>query len=168
MIEGLVMNSIANGDRFRQIMGRFATGVAVVTAKDSNKNYGMTVNSLTSVSLDPALLLVCLAHGKSTLRAILESKRFAVHLLGSQQEALCKRFVKHERDKFDGLELVHHNTGLPILKDCLAYVVCDVDSVHAAGDHDIVVGRARDYDHSDSEPLLYLRGQFGRFAALCM
>lgn len=154
---------------FRKVMGQFATGVAVVTTRSGGQNFGMTVNSLTSVSLDPALLLVCLEHGKSTHAAIVESGQFAVHLLDSEQERLCRQFVKHERDKFDGVALLDHPKQLPILRDCLAHLVCDVDRVHPAGDHDIVVGAVRDYCLREAiEPLVFLKGQFGRFAAHCV
>jgi 3-hydroxy-9,10-secoandrosta-1,3,5(10)-triene-9,17-dione monooxygenase reductase component len=152
-------------DHFRQVMGRFATGVAVVTSAHDGRQFGMTVNSLTSVSLDPCLLLVCLAHRKRTTEAVVQSGRFAVHLLGSHQREVSARFVQRSDDKFDGLALRDNGHGLPILSDCLAYLACTVHRVYDGADHDIVVGRVLDCAYGSDAPLVYAQGRYGSFLA---
>jgi flavin reductase (DIM6/NTAB) family NADH-FMN oxidoreductase RutF/GTP cyclohydrolase II len=142
-------------------MGHFATGVAVVTARAADgRPFGVTVNSLTSVSLDPPLLLVCLGHGSETLGALRATGRFGVSLLAADQGDLSARFARPARaDTWDGVP-VHHAARLPLLGGTLARLSCDVHELVDAGDHAVVIGAVRAADYSDPPPapLLYFRG----------
>ncbi|MFI1385909.1 flavin reductase family protein [Embleya sp. NPDC020886] len=146
----------------RRTMGRFATGVAVVTtyAPDGTP-HGMTVNSLTSVSLDPPLLLVCLNIGARSTDAITASGRFAVSILSSRQEPIAMRFARRAEDHFAGLEPAYGRHRVPVIPDALAHLECDVERHFVAGDHIVVVGRVLDTCERAGEPLAFLGGRFG-------
>ena len=152
---------------FRGAMGSFATGVSVITTRDAGGPHGITVNSLTSVSLDPCLLLVCLKRGSITAAAIRQSGEFVVNLLAHDQGDLARRFAKSRDangardDRFDGTAYVYSDSGLPVLSDSLGHVCCTLDRVHESGDHDILIGQAHSCAQSAGEPLLFYRGGFG-------
>lgn len=153
--------------RFRSVMGAFPTGVAVVTAlRDDGEPAGLTANSLTSVSLDPLLVLVCVDHRSASHDAILGSGAFAVNLLPRDGRDLCDTFARGEReDRFQTAAWREEVTGSPILEDAMAWLDCRVHQTHVAGDHTIVVGQVVACDDSDVEPLVYHRGRYGRLAA---
>lgn len=148
---------------FRAAMGAFATGVAVVTASDRGAWFGMTVNSLTSVSLDPCLLLVCPRRGSATGDAIKASGLFAVNLLNKSQKALASRFVGQNGDRFSGVGVDIGARGLPVLHDALSHFECVVRDVHAGGDHDIVIGEVVSCLRREGDPLVFFRGAFGHY-----
>ena len=149
--------------RFRTILGHFATGVTVVTGHGSDGPSGLAANSFTSVSLDPPLVLVCMAHTSSTWPAIRESGSFAVNILGEHQEETCRRFGAKAGDRFEGVAWTAGRTGSPILGDAIAYLDCVIDAQHEAGDHMIVVGRVVDLGQSaEGGPLLFWRGGYAR------
>jgi flavin reductase (DIM6/NTAB) family NADH-FMN oxidoreductase RutF len=150
-----------NSDQFRQVMGNFATGITVVTARDSNgEPRGLTVNSFTSVSLDPLLVLVCFDKRLSSLKAFEESRRFGVSMLSEHQEEHSRIFAKRESERpasfyFEG------KLGLPLLKDALAVMECETVAIYPGGDHHIYLGEVK---HAEvlhpHEPLLYFRGKY--------
>lgn len=150
---------------FRRTMGAFATGVAVVTAVWDGEYHGMTMNSLTSVSLDPCMLLVCPRRDSATGEAIARSGEFVVNLLRADQQEFSSRFVGAFQDRFAGVEVEHTEAGTPLLADALAHIGCRVVDIHPAGDHDIVVGAVRFCREQGGEPLVFFRGSFGGFAA---
>ncbi|MER6631841.1 flavin reductase family protein [Streptomyces sp. NPDC000987] len=147
----------------RRVCGLFTTGVTVITTGPEENADGTTVNSFTSVSLEPPLVLFCL-HRKSRLRAPLEeSGGFTVNFLSGRQQSLARSFAERRADAFEGVP--HHFTadGLPVLSEALAYLACTTVDVHAAGDHDIVVGEVVDLSlpqHSQ-EPLIFFDGSLG-------
>lgn len=149
--------------RFRATMGNFATGVAVVTTAARGELHGMTVNSLTSVSLDPCMLLVCPRRGSTTGQAIRETGRFAVNLLEQSQRHVSSRFIGRLEDRFEGLELTFSPEGLPLLPGCLAHICCRVHDIHCAGDHDIILGEVDAMEEVGGDPLVFFRGGFGAF-----
>jgi 3-hydroxy-9,10-secoandrosta-1,3,5(10)-triene-9,17-dione monooxygenase reductase component len=145
-------------------MGHFATGVAVVTSRSPDgRACGLTVNALASVSLDPPLILVCLAVTSATHDAVLESGSFAVNVLDESGADLAERFSRGRRaSRFRALELHEEVTGAPVLDRALAWLDCRVHAVHEAGDHSIVVGRVQDCGVREGRvPLLFYRGRFG-------
>jgi 3-hydroxy-9,10-secoandrosta-1,3,5(10)-triene-9,17-dione monooxygenase reductase component len=159
-------NQVLDDAEFRQVMGRFATGVAVVTANDEGEPVGLTIQSFTSLSLAPPL--VCFAPGKSssTWSRIRNAGAFCVNILGDDQEALCRAFAASGADKFAGVGFESSpSSGSPILHGALAWVDCVVDAIHDAGDHDLCIGRvsALGVTESTAGPLLYYRSGFGRF-----
>ncbi|MBO0878212.1 MAG: flavin reductase [Pseudonocardia sp.] len=144
----------------RDVMGRFVTGVAVVTASHLGIPHGMTVNSLTSVSLLPPLVLVCLgAHARST-EAVTASGRFAVNILSARQEHLARRFAQRGADHFAGLDISYGQCRVPVIPDAYARLDCDVDRHLAAGDHVVVIGAVRAASARAGEPLGFLGGKF--------
>lgn len=150
--------------RYRSVIGAFATGVAVVTAASGGALYGMTMNAVTSVSLDPCLLLVCPRRNSMTGRAIVDSGMFAVNILGSDQAHLSRTFMSPVADRFDGIERLDHPSGVPVLRDCAAYLVCELAQSHVAGDHDILLGKVVDCGASEAAPLVFHRGAYRRLA----
>ncbi|HWI73483.1 MAG TPA: flavin reductase family protein [Baekduia sp.] len=144
-------------------MGHFATGVTVITAAGDPPR-GSTVNAITSVSLDPPLLLVCLRDESRTLAALLAAGHFGVNVLREDQQELAHRFARRHPEPFYG---VGHAggaaTGTALLHDALATFECAVHDVADGGDHRIVVGRVLAVDHPETHappPLLFYRGAF--------
>ena len=150
-----------NHKSFRATMGLFATGVAVVTTEWNGRMFGTTINSLTSVSLDPCLLLVCLKKQSETGETIKRHGQFAVSLLSEAQRDLSDRFVRKDHDRFAGLEIIRSEMGLPMLADALAHFCCEVRSVHEGGDHDIIVAEVHACRQRDGQPLVFYRGAYG-------
>jgi flavin reductase (DIM6/NTAB) family NADH-FMN oxidoreductase RutF len=144
----------------RRTMSRFLTGVAVVTATDDNGVHGMTVNSLTSVCLEPPLLLVCLTNSARTTAAVLSGRRFVVSILSTRQERIALRFARRGADHFGELPLVHGGYGCPVVPDALAHLDCAVEHVTAAGDHQVVIAAVQRHDERDGEPLGFYGGRF--------
>ena len=148
-------------DQFRQVMGSFATGITVVTTRDSRQEpRGLTVNSFTSVSLDPLLVLVCLDKKLSSLEAFETSKRFGVSMLSEHQEELSRLFANRDSDRpaslyFDG------KLGMPLLKNALAVMECETVDVYSGGDHLIYLGEVKNAEVLQvGQPLLYFRGKY--------
>lgn len=139
-------------------MGHWATGVSVVTSVGPR---GLTANALTSLSLDPPLLLACFAYESNTFEAVRDSQRFAVNILSSEQEEVARRFaLKAQDEKWNDLPftLVH---DVPVLDGALAWVVCEVDRELHGGDHAIVIGRPIEGDVVEHlEPLLFYHGAY--------
>jgi 3,4-dihydroxy-2-butanone 4-phosphate synthase len=156
--------------RMREVMGHFATGVTVVTARDAEGSpVGTTANAISSVSLRPPLLLACLAVDSETLAAIRATGSFAVNVLGERQRDHSGRFAAKGADaRAHEVSFEGHPLGVPILRESLATIACEVEAIHPAGDHEIVVGRVRSSDHSAEplvEPLLFYRGSYSRLAS---
>lgn len=147
-----------NPDKFRRTIGKFATGVAVVTSTHQGVHYGMTVSSLTSVSLDPCLLLICPKLGSATGKAIRNSRRFVVNILELKQKELCMRFVGENAKRFEGLSVKFSADGVPLLEGCIAYISCNVQAVHPGGDHEIIVGEVNECLSHPGQPLIYHEG----------
>ncbi len=145
----------------RRAMGRFATGVAVVTASHDGVPHGMTVNSLTSVSLDPPLLLVCLATAARSTQAVLGAGVFAVSVLSARQEEIARRFATRGEDHFAGLDVAYGCHRTPVVPGALAHLECEVDRHLVAGDHVVVFGRVVAVCERDGEALGFFGGKFG-------
>jgi len=150
---------------FRTVLGHFCSGITIVTAVDAGEPVGLTCQSFASVSLDPPLVLFVPARGSNSWPRIRHSGHFCANVLSEEQEELGRRFAVRGADKFAGVGWRPGPTGAPILDGCIAYVECDLDAVHEAGDHDIAVGRVVDLGVTgESGPLLFYRGGYGRFA----
>ncbi|MFC4564716.1 flavin reductase family protein [Nocardiopsis mangrovi] len=156
--------------RFRDLLGRFATGVVAVTGYDpaTGRPAGLAANSFTSVSLDPPLVGFCVAHTSSSWPLLRRSPGLAVSILGADQEHVCRRLAAKGGDKFAGLETGWSPLGTPIVAGALAWLDCRVEAEHSAGDHAIVVARVRrltpgDATGADPAPLVFYRGTYGGF-----
>ncbi len=148
-------------DLFRAVLGRFASGVTIVTTLDADGNdQGMTVSAFSSLSLDPPLVLVCIDHKASVWPAFERATHFAINILGSQQEALSRRFSSRDGDRFEGVGFTRGTTGVALLDDTLAAVECTVTARMPHGDHSILVGSVEGGTARDLQPLLYYRGGY--------
>jgi flavin reductase (DIM6/NTAB) family NADH-FMN oxidoreductase RutF len=152
---------VIDPDLFRAVLGRFASGVTVITACDANHTpHGMTVSAFSSLSLDPPLVLVCIANDATMAPVIAHTESFAVNVLSSGQEAVSRRFAGKMDDRFAGVGYSDGQLGDPVLDDVLASLQCRVVARHPAGDHTIVVGQVEDAAAYEGKPLLYYRGGY--------
>ena len=152
--------------RYRSVLGRFATGVVAITAIDpaAGRPTGLAANSFTSVSLEPPLVAFCVAHTSTTWPRIRAARRLCVNILGEPQLEICKRLAVRGGDKFAGIDWTGSPGGSPVIEGALAWIECQVEDEHVAGDHVIVVARVHHLDQNhDGEPLLFYRGSYGRF-----
>ncbi len=152
--------------RFRAVLGNFPSGVVVVTAVDPDgQPVGMSIGTFTSVSLDPPLVGFLAALTSTSYARIRASGSFCINVLSAEQESVCRSFAARGSNKFDGIDWQPTGSGSPLLDQVVAWIDCDVDAVHRAGDHDIVIGRVRGLDVASVDlPLLFFRGGFGHFA----
>lgn len=146
----------------RSVMGRFATGVTVVTAREADgRALGLTVNAFQSVSLDPPLVLVSLASRSATRAAILESGAFAVNVLAEEDRELAVRFSRGRRAvRFRGLDTTVSETGSPVLGAALAWLDCEVRATHEAGDHTLVLGEPLAVRAREGRPLVFYESRY--------
>jgi flavin reductase (DIM6/NTAB) family NADH-FMN oxidoreductase RutF len=155
------MASQPDPELFREVFGRFATGVAVITSAGSAGAGGMTANALCSLSLDPLLALVCFENRARTLPIVRESGRFAVNVLAADQERLAGVFAS-KLPESEKLEEVAHRLehGMPIIQGSLAWAACELNELIAGGDHTIAIGRVISMGLGDGEPLLWYSGRY--------
>jgi 3-hydroxy-9,10-secoandrosta-1,3,5(10)-triene-9,17-dione monooxygenase reductase component len=149
--------------RFRTVLGHFATGVTIITAMDHDEPVGMAANSFTSLSLDPPLILFCVAHSSSTWPRIEGAGTFAVNILGEGHEELSQLFAKKGADRFGSTPWRTGVSGAPVLEEAIAYLDCRLAAEYPGGDHKIIVGRVLDLDvREGARPLLFFRGGYER------
>ena len=150
----------------REAFGRFATGVAFVTAETDGAPLGLIVSSFTAVSLQPPLISFCPARDSLTWRRMRLSQRFAVNVLGSWHAGFARRAARPGADRFAEAETEPGQGGMPVLRDALAVLECELAAEHPAGDHWIVLGRVRRLRVSTArDPLTYFAGGFGAYVA---
>ncbi|HXF23567.1 MAG TPA: flavin reductase family protein [Gemmatimonadaceae bacterium] len=150
-------------DAFRAVMGRFASGVTVVTATDhAGSAYGMTVSAFASVSLQPPLVVMCIDHAASLHDTLANAPYFAVNILASTQEPIARRFAETGAQRFEGIGYRNGENDVPILNDVLAFVECKHVSSTEAGDHTVIIGETVAASMRDARPLLYYRGGFAQ------
>jgi 3-hydroxy-9,10-secoandrosta-1,3,5(10)-triene-9,17-dione monooxygenase reductase component len=155
-----------NALKFRDVLGRFCTGVTVVTSMSGGEPVGMTCQSFSSVSLDPPLVLFCPAKGSRAWPRMQRAGFFCVNLLSHDQLELSNGFAAKGTDKFAGVSWRPSATGAPLLDGVLGWVDCTIYAVHEAGDHYVVIGRVMDLGVEDApHPLLFYRGRYARTEA---
>ncbi len=148
---------------FRNVMGHFATGVAVITTKDlSGIPFGLTVNSFTSLSLDPPLVIVCVDKTVDCYTCFDESKVFAVNVLSEEQEELSRRFATKGIEKFEGLKWRMGEHASPLLDGVVATIECKVTRSYEGGDHTIFLGEILNATAKGDRPLLFFKGNYNR------
>lgn len=153
---------------FRRVLGHFPTGVAVITAMGTDgAPVGMAVGSFTSVSLDPPMVAFLPDKSSTSWPKIEVAGVFCVNVLGAGQHEVSKAFATKGGDKFGSLSWQPSGLGSPMIDGVIAWIDCEIDAVHEAGDHYIVVGRVRELDIAapDGEPLVFFKGSYGNFAA---
>jgi flavin reductase (DIM6/NTAB) family NADH-FMN oxidoreductase RutF len=147
-------------DTFRSVLGRFASGVTVITVSGSGGECGMTVSSFCSLSLSPPMVLLCIDHDARMYEGLQSASHFAVNVLESSQEVLARRFSDQDVDRFDGVGFHPGQSGAPILNDVLAWMECRRADVFPGGDHTIFTGVVELADSRAGEPLVYYRGGY--------
>jgi 3-hydroxy-9,10-secoandrosta-1,3,5(10)-triene-9,17-dione monooxygenase reductase component len=152
-------------ERFRTVLGHLPTGVTVVTAHHSEGPVAMSANSVTSVSLEPPMILFCPAKSSTSWPRIRESGRFCVNIFGARHEEISRRFAARGVDRFAGVAW-HERAAGPALDEAVAWIECTIEAEHEAGDHMIVVGAVDGLDlhEQGGKPLVFFRGRYGSFA----
>ena len=154
---------------YRRTIGSFATGVTIVTTKLKDHAHGLTANAVSSVSLEPTLVLVCVDHTSDTYQLLKQSGAFCVNILGADQADLSTRFatkLKEGEHRMAGVGFREGTTGAPILDGVIAYLECRIWQIFTAGDHDIFIGEVIDLwsDPGDARPLIFYRGKYAQLA----
>lgn len=143
---------------FRDAMGKFVTGITVVTTKDDKDIHGMTVNAFMSISLDPKLIAISIDENASMYTKLQETKRFGISILKEEQKEISMIFAKQmERDR--DIQYTFQD-GVPVIEDTLATISCSVKDMVKAGDHMIFIGEVTDLTVNDGEPILYFDGDY--------
>ncbi len=147
---------------FRHVLGHYPTGVAVITASGPDGPIGMAMNSFTSVSLDPPLVLFCPALSSGTWPGIREAGAIAVNVLSSGQQEVSRTFARRDVDRFAGLAWTPGSSGAPLLLDALGWLECRVQAEYPAGDHVVVIAAIERMGvHDDlADPLVFFRGGY--------
>ncbi|PBC47901.1 monooxygenase [Rhodococcus sp. ACS1] len=170
VVEGSVVvddDRVIDPQLFRNILGHFPTGVVAVTAIGADgRPVGMAVGSFTSVSLEPPLVAFLPDKSSTTFPKILAAQRFCANVLGDDQQHVCRSLSRKGDDKFADVDWTPTPSGTPRILGSLAWIDCEVDAVHHAGDHYIVVGRVHHLELDTPEsPLIFFQGGYGGFAA---
>src|SRR5213592_897061 len=150
-----------DASELRKVMGCFATGVTVITTRDQEgRPYGLTANAVTSLSLEPPLLLICVDRKAETFPHFFDSKIFVLNILADDQEDVSRRFAKTGGDKFEGLRCRLGRLDTPILDGTLGHVECRIIETLEGGDHVIHIGEVEHAEARDGRPLLFFRGSY--------
>jgi 3-hydroxy-9,10-secoandrosta-1,3,5(10)-triene-9,17-dione monooxygenase reductase component len=150
-------------DAFRAVLGRFASGVTVVTSLNKDgQDEGMTVSAFCSLSLDPPMVLFCVDRGASMYDSLASAPDFIVNILSETQEPLARRFSGTDPNRFDGIGYSRGVSGVAILDDVLGYLECSRAAAHQGGDHCIYLGKVEAAYSGEGRPLLYYRGGYAQ------
>jgi flavin reductase (DIM6/NTAB) family NADH-FMN oxidoreductase RutF len=160
------VKSTVDGARFRQVLGHFPTGVTVITANTGSGPVGLAVGSFFSVSLDPPLVAFCAGKSSTSYPKIAEAGHYVVNVLADEQEEICRVFASKGGDKFATIGWrPSPASGAPVINDVVAWIDCEIDTVHEAGDHYIVIGRVHELEVGhEGGPLVFFRGGYGRYS----
>jgi flavin reductase (DIM6/NTAB) family NADH-FMN oxidoreductase RutF len=154
---------VIDAAKYRQVLGHFPTGVAVVTAMTADGPAGMAIGSFSSLSLDPAQVLFCPAKTSGSWAKLKSVDTFCVNILAEDQEDVCRIFASRSEDKFAEIGWKRSANGSPLLNGVLGYIDCTTFAILEGGDHDIVVGTVTDLEvMHEGAPLIFFRGGYGR------
>jgi flavin reductase (DIM6/NTAB) family NADH-FMN oxidoreductase RutF/DNA-binding GntR family transcriptional regulator len=148
---------------FREVIGHFASGVTIITTREQETNYGLTASAVTSLTLEPPMLLVCINKNTGTQAVISRNRTFAVNILDVNQTELALQFARPSADKFQGVEYAYGSLGAPLLAGALAHLECRVAADVSAGTHTVFLAEVEQGEAHIGSPLTYFRGTFGRF-----
>lgn len=152
-------------EKFRQVLGHFATGVTVITAIDEGEPVGFSCQAFAALSLDPPLVVFCPSGQSTSWPRIARAGRFAVNVLTEDQHELASRFGRSSQRKFEGVSWAPDSAGSPVLDGVLTWAGCELEAVHPGGDHQVVIGRVRELGECGSQrPLLFYRGRYATSA----
>jgi flavin reductase (DIM6/NTAB) family NADH-FMN oxidoreductase RutF/DNA-binding FadR family transcriptional regulator len=149
-------------EEFREVIGHFASGVTVITTTRDRTPFGTTASAVSSLSLEPPMLLICMNRASSTGQAVAETGRFAVNILSEDHPDIAERFAKKGHDKFKGIRVADGEWSVPLLRDALATLECRVVEDVTAGTHTVFLAEVERASAQPGAPLAYFRGQFGR------
>jgi flavin reductase (DIM6/NTAB) family NADH-FMN oxidoreductase RutF len=150
-------------DLFRNVLGRFASSITVLSARDAaGKDHGMTVSAFASVSLNPPLVLACVDKTASIYETLFAATDIGISVLSENQESVSRRFAEKDADRFDVLEIHRGTRGVALLKDAHAHLECHIVARHDAGDHTIFVAAVDYAEALSGRPLLYYRGGYAQ------
>lgn len=153
--------------RLRQVLGRFVTGVTVITtSSEDGSPIGLTANSFNSLSLDPPLVLWSLGAKQGSSQAFRQCSRFAINILAESQVELSRRFSRPAENRFEGVSYSSERFGVPLINDCLAWLVCEHYQQHELGDHILFIGRVTALGEAEQRPLAYHAGAYTRVDTL--
>lgn len=153
-----------NTRKLRDAFGRFSTGVTVITVASEDGPVGITANSFSSLSMEPALVLWSPAKSSKRFKYFAEPQYFAIHVLGAENKEICERYAKHDWS-FDGIDHDINVHGVPIINNCLARFECRRVDTYPGGDHVIVVGQVENVEMRDGKPLAFFAGKYGSVEA---
>lgn len=152
---------MVGSDEFRRVCGRFATGITVVTTLDHDRNpHGLTVNSFTSVSLNPPLVLVCIDYRAKILETFRRAEQFGINVLSEGQRDVSQAFARRGENRFQGVEWNAGESGVPLLPGALAWLECSLVNAVDAGDHAILIARVNRAACHEGRPLLYFASAY--------
>lgn len=154
-----------NTRQLRDAFGRFSTGITVVTVASEDGAIGITANSFSSLSLDPALVLWSPAKSSKRFKYFAEPKHFAIHVLGEENKDICEKFARYDWS-FEGIDHELNAHGVPLIQNCLARFECRHVDTYPGGDHVIVVGQVENVEMRDGNPLAFYAGKYGSVAAV--
>jgi flavin reductase (DIM6/NTAB) family NADH-FMN oxidoreductase RutF len=150
-------------DEFRAVLGRFASGVTILTTRDADgRDHGMTVSAFCSVSLEPPLVLACIERNTDMYKILPKATHFGISVLGEGQEALSRRFAELPSGRFDGIGYSRAESGVVLLDDAIGHLDCRKVDRHDAGDHAIYIGEVESASCQQERPLLYYRGGYAQ------
>jgi 3-hydroxy-9,10-secoandrosta-1,3,5(10)-triene-9,17-dione monooxygenase reductase component len=150
---------------FREVLGRYPTGVVVVTTAHEGELHGMACNSFTSVSLDPPLVLFCPGRSSTTWPRMRPAGRMVINILGHDAEEMSRRFAARDIDRFAGVEHWPAPSGMPVLGAAVGWLDCTMEEEYEGGDHTIVVVRVEALGLREGDSLVFMGGAYGRFSA---
>ena len=154
-----------DADTFRRLLSRFASGVAIITAREGDRDVGMTVSAFCSVSLSPPLVLVCVDRGASMHDLLLQHPTLGISVMACEHEAYCRRFAdKRETQRFRGVSFTRGETAVALLDDAMLHLECQLVHHCEAGDHTIFIAEVERGDTREGRPLVYYGGRFAQLA----
>ena len=153
-----------DADAFRAALGRFASGITIVTAREPERgrDHGMTVSAFCSASLEPPLVLVSIGHEATMYDLLCRETAIGINILSARQEALSRRFADPESDRFDGVGYTRAENGVALIDDAIVHLECSIVARHEAGDHTIMIAEVEAAAVHGERPLLYYRGGYAQ------
>lgn len=157
---------LVDRERFRSVMGHFASGVTIISTRHEGIDYGLTASAVSSLSLDPPMLLICVNKASNTRNAIEASGVFAVNILQENQSEVARKFATSGSDKFTGLSVSYGELGVPLLNNILATIECRVVESVSGGTHTVFLAEVEAAQAREGMPLTYFRGRMGHFTPI--
>ena len=157
---------MVDSNTFRHLLGRFASSIAIITARDGDRDVGMTVSAFCSVSLSPPLVLVCVDHKASMHELMLRHPKLGISVIASEHEAHSRRFAdRNETHRFDGVPFTRGESEVMLLDDATAQLECQLVSHYQAGDHTIFIAEVERGAMGEAQPLLHYRGRYAQLVS---